>query len=63
MKKNELISDCKRILINTQRKKVQKIFYEDRINQDIVIEGITRDDISSFCNKMLERFKEYIEDE
>lgn len=61
MKRDELILYCKEILIATQSKRLQKLFYQRKENQDIVIEKITRDDINSFCNSMVKRLEKYIE--
>lgn len=61
MKRDELILQCKEILIATQSRRVQKLFYTRKENQDIVIERITRDDINSFCNRMLKKLDKYIE--
>lgn len=61
MKRDELIQNCKEILIATQSKRLQKLFYQRKENQDIVIEKITRADINSFCDGMLKRLEKYIE--
>jgi hypothetical protein len=62
MNKEELIQDCARILKGTQNKKLQRMFRKQSpMNQDIVIEKITKDSINSFTNKMLSKFERYIE--
>ena len=63
MKRDELIKACSNILIRTQNKRLQELFYKRKENGDIVIDRVTKEDFNSFSQRMLEKFKKYIEDE
>lgn len=63
MTREELIKDCNEILIRTRNKKLQKLFYSRKENGDIVIDRVSKKDINSFSQRMLEKLKKYIEDE
>lgn len=63
MKRDELIKDCSDILIRTQNKRLQELFYKRKENGDIVIDRVTKEDFNSFSQRMLEKLKKYIEDE
>ena len=63
MKRDELIKDCSDILIRTQNKRLQELFYSRKENGDIVIDRVTKEDFNSFSQRILEKLKKYIEDE
>lgn len=61
MSKEEITRYCFSILMRTQNRKVQKLFYENPLNTDIVIDKLKKDDIGLFTQKMLKRLEKYIE--
>ena len=63
MSKDEFIKSCNDILIHTQSKKLQRLFHNIPMNQDIVIDKLKRDDMKLFTQRMLTRFEKYIEKE
>ena len=63
MSKEEITRYCFSILMRTQNRKLQKLFYENPWNADIVIDRLKKDDIGLFTQKMLKRLEKYIKEE
>lgn len=62
MNVDSLISECKYILTNVNNPKVLEEFTKYSKNQDVVICcEITENDIKEFTNRMLDKFRKYLD--